>query len=306
MFSNFRRRAGMLAICAIAAVPTVNAVTAAASGAWHIDVSVENCHGGQPINRGWATNPDESWNPNTAVFEITDGHGFNWLHEADGTPARTFAKGHRVYVDLDNDNVTHKLAIDGRWIDKVTGKQLDLGGNSIIVEQDKTCLPPPVPMNLDVKIVCTAEGGQYGTSVFTLSAKQSPATPVVTFNPADGTKLDSGNTVTVTATWDDPNHGPQSKTITPDSVAMCTMTKPPEEPPTTELIPPATVSKPQPKCTPEAEANSGIDPITGEQVCLAKTGNGNHLAQELGFGFGLLAIGGSLLAMSRRRKSVRA
>lgn len=224
---------------------------ASAAGAWHIKVDAQTCVNGEPVNQAIATNPAESWNPDTAVFEITDKHGFNWVN-SDGSAATTIAKGGSVKVEFPNDNVTRTPAIDGFWKDINTNQQLDKpAGASVTIQQDQNCLPPPVPMNLTVQVVCKAIGGPNGTSEFTLSAKQDPATPAVTFNPADGTKLNSGDITTVTATWNDPNHGPQSKTIETEPIAPCTVTPPP--PDTTPKTPLPAVNK----ATASAVCNGG-------------------------------------------------
>lgn len=131
----------------MAAIPVTLGVAASAASAWHIDIKAVTCAGGEPVNQVVATNPTESWNPNTAVFEITDNHGLVW-RDSNGNAATTIAKGASVVTSFPNDDVTRTAAINGRWVDMNTHQQLDMpAGASVTVTQDQSCLPtPPAPV----------------------------------------------------------------------------------------------------------------------------------------------------------------
>ncbi len=97
-----------------------------------------------------------------------------------------------------------------------------------------TTTAPPVKTDVTFNghLTCSAPNG---TAVYTLFVEQTDG-PNAVFSPANGTIMDNGNAITVTATWEDPTYGTQTKTMTVDASDNCTPV---------QLVPPAFADTPQ-------------------------------------------------------------
>lgn len=92
---------------------------------------------------------------------------------------------------------------------------------------------PPVKTDVTFTghLTCSAPNG---TAVYTLFVKQNDG-PEAVFSPANGAIMENGNAINVTATWQDPNFGTQTKTMTVDAIDNCTPV---------QIVPPALVTTP--------------------------------------------------------------
>lgn len=258
---------------------------------WHGNLSAsQECVANEGVYRDTyvLTNPAEPWWNSTNLEQvITDPAGLvfdkSTLQYGESATAVREVRGDTVGSDARN--------VKFHWVNKTTGTIHEPKDASASVTHEGTCIPQVTSVDFIASVECVQEGGPHGTSVFTLLVSQtSPAPPQATFEPANGTKLDSGEPVTVTATWHDEFHGDQTKTITTDPVAMCTTTAPPPEKPV-ELAPPAVLTN-----MPQAP---GPQLPGGE---LAKTGDMTSLLATAGIGS--VIIGGLVVWATRRKTSV--
>lgn len=92
---------------------------------------------------------------------------------------------------------------------------------------------PPVKTDVTFTghLTCSAPNG---TAVYTLFVEQTDG-PEAVFSPANGAIMENGNAINVTATWNDPNFGNQTKTVTVDAIDNCTPV---------QIVPPALQNNP--------------------------------------------------------------
>lgn len=252
MFNSLTQKAAVLAFCTTAAVGTLMVANQNPLEAWEVPppkVDVECILGTDSALIKVSTSNDEPANDPKYFIDMyatVDGQAM--------TPAKKTVKG--------GEPVEFEIVLPYNYAGKGDGdiKLVWTDGHDPYNPDHRPFkLPPindcvpPIEMNLDVEVACKPIGGPNGKSEFRFSATQVPATPEVTFVPALGTEMNDGSPVNWTATWEDPNHGPQTRTGTTDAKAMCTVTPPPPNP-----EPPAPTPQPvENKATAKAVCDSG-------------------------------------------------
>lgn len=126
-------------------------------------------------------------------------------------------------IELTEGTFTAGKSVNLEHIVVVTYVDGDFGPASVTtkVAPVEDCTPVKTNVDFTAKVVCSVSNG---TAKYTLAVTKISG-PDATFSPANGTVLSSGASVNVTATWQDANFGPLTKSVATTAVSSCVPSK---------------------------------------------------------------------------------